>query len=216
MLLALTSLVQQPRLWIHHHHPQFLNHEGCWGTTDDFTINFLHFSLFSTALWDLVNSRPVHSLTLFSHLISCLPCLLPPFTVPWKKVLARPDEQETCPYDCGLRLFTMVRRSSCGPLACWILARTSSFVTWSLYEKRSILRQPPHFHFSYSSLQLCRESIRFKSRQEDGCDKVAHQSYIGTERNTPVVPSWFQFCQCCCRWCYPGEYFSLGTLVRNM
>ena len=33
-----------------------------------------------------------------------------------------------------------VRRSSCGPIACWILARTSSLVTWFLYEIRSILR----------------------------------------------------------------------------
>ena len=28
-----------------------------WGTTDDFTTSFLHFSLFSTALWVLTNSR---------------------------------------------------------------------------------------------------------------------------------------------------------------
>ena len=28
---------------------------------------------------------------------------------------------------------------SCGPVACWILARTSSLVTWSLYEMCSIL-----------------------------------------------------------------------------
>ena len=69
-----------------------------------------------------------------------LPCLLPPFTVPCKMVLARPDERETSPYHCSLRLFTMVRRSSCGPIACWILARTSSSVTWSLYKMRSILR----------------------------------------------------------------------------
>ena len=33
-----------------------------------------------------------------------------------------------------------VRRSSCGPIACWILVRTSSLVTWSLYEMASILR----------------------------------------------------------------------------
>ena len=45
---------------------------------------FLHFSLFSTTLWDLPNYRPVHSLMLSSHLILCLPCLLPPFTVPCK------------------------------------------------------------------------------------------------------------------------------------
>ena len=28
--------------------------------------------------------------------------------------------------------FTIARRSSCGPVACWIFARTSSLVTWSL------------------------------------------------------------------------------------
>ena len=31
----------------------------------------------------------------------------------------------------SVSLFTMVRRSSCGPIACWILAQTSSLVTWS-------------------------------------------------------------------------------------
>ena len=68
-----------------------------------------------------------------SNLFLCLPGLLPLFTVPCKMVLARPDERETWSYHCSLRLFTMVRRSSCGPIACWILARTSWLVTWSLY-----------------------------------------------------------------------------------
>ena len=79
----------------HHHHHQSLNREGRWGTKDDFTTSFLHFSLFSTALWDLPNSRPVHSLMLSSHLFLCPPCLHRPFTVPCKMVLARPDERET-------------------------------------------------------------------------------------------------------------------------
>ena len=35
-----------------------------------------------------------------------------------------------------------------------------------------------------------------------------------TKRNTPVVPNWFQPCQCCCCLCYPGKYPGLGTLVR--
>ena len=39
-----------------------LNREGRRGTTDDFAIGFLHFSLFTTALWDLANSKPVYSL----------------------------------------------------------------------------------------------------------------------------------------------------------
>ena len=94
------------------------------GVVDDFTTCFLHFSLFSTALWDLANYRPVHSLMLSFHLFLCLPCLLPPFTVPCKMVLTRPDERETCPYHFNLRLFTMFW-SSFGPIACWVLARTS-------------------------------------------------------------------------------------------
>ena len=72
-----------------------LNCEGRWGTTDDFATSFLHFPLFSTALWDFPNSRPVHSLMLSSHLFLCLPFLLPTFTVPCMMVLARPDERET-------------------------------------------------------------------------------------------------------------------------
>ena len=45
--------------WLHHH--LSLKRDGRWGATD-VTTSFLHFSLFSTALWDLPNSRPVHSL----------------------------------------------------------------------------------------------------------------------------------------------------------
>ena len=136
MLLLLSTENRQST--VHHHHFS-QNREGRWGTTDDFTISFLHFPLFSTAFCDFANSRPVHSL-MSSHLFLCLPCLLPLSTVPCKMVLARPDERETCPYHCSLRLFTMVRRTSCGPIAYWILARTSSLVTWSLYDMRSILR----------------------------------------------------------------------------
>ena len=118
-----------------------LNREGRWGTTDDFATSFLHFSLFSTALWNLAKSRPVHSPMLSSNLFVCLPCLLSLFTVPCKMVLARPDEQDTLPYHCSLRLFTVVRISQCGPIACWILARTSSLASWSLYEMRGVLVQ---------------------------------------------------------------------------
>ena len=86
--------------WVLHffqnyHHHRSLNREGRWGTTDDFATSFLHFPLFSTALWDLPNSRPVHSLMLSFHLFLCPPYLLPPFTVPFQMVLARPDERET-------------------------------------------------------------------------------------------------------------------------
>ena len=80
------SRVSITTMILHHHH-QSLNREGRWSTTDVFATSFLHFCLFSTALWDLPNSRPVHSLMLSSHLFLCLPCLLPPFTVPCKMVL---------------------------------------------------------------------------------------------------------------------------------
>ena len=61
-----------------------------------FSTSFLHFPLFSTALWDLPNPRPVHSLMLSSHLFLCPPCLLPLFTVPCKMVLARPLVRAAC------------------------------------------------------------------------------------------------------------------------
>ena len=60
-----------------HHHPPFLNSGGRWGTTDDFTTSYLHFSLFSNALLDLANSRPVPSLMLSSqHLFSFSVCFV--------------------------------------------------------------------------------------------------------------------------------------------
>ena len=53
--LGCRSLI--PQTQHHHHHHQSLNREGRWGTTDAFTTSLLHFSLFSTALWDLADSR---------------------------------------------------------------------------------------------------------------------------------------------------------------
>ena len=50
---------------------------------------------FSTAFWDLANSKPVHSPMLSSRLFFCLPCLLPLFTVPCKMVSARPDKPDS-------------------------------------------------------------------------------------------------------------------------
>ena len=88
-----------------------LKRGGRWGTRDDDTISLLHFSLSSTALWDLANSRPVRSLVLSSHLFLCPPYLHPPFAAPCEMVSARPDEREICPCQCNFRLFTMVRKS---------------------------------------------------------------------------------------------------------
>ena len=90
-ICTLPQEISVPPQTHHYDHHLSLNHEGRWGTTDGFTTSFLHFSKFSTALWDLANSKPVHSLMLSSHLFLCLPCLLPPFTVVCKMVLVRPD-----------------------------------------------------------------------------------------------------------------------------
>ena len=91
----------------------------------------LHVSLFSIPSWDLANCRPVHSLMLSSHNFLCLSCLLPPFTVTCKMDIARPDKREKWPYHCSVRRFTMVRKSLCGPIACWTLVRTSLLITRS-------------------------------------------------------------------------------------
>ena len=117
----------------------------------------------------------------------------------------RPDKWETWPYHCSLCLFTMVR-SSCGLIACWILAWTFSLVAQSLYEMCSILR----YHLiSMAYILLWSSAPWFTSIQEEGCDKGAHQMHFETERNTSVIPN----CQCCCCLCYPGEYLRLGTLI---
>ena len=55
----------------------YLNCGGRCGTTVDFSTSFLHFPLFSTALWDLANSRPVRSLMLSSNLFFCLLVFFP-------------------------------------------------------------------------------------------------------------------------------------------
>ena len=103
---------------------QSLNHRGRRGTTDDVaTIPFQH-SLSSAALRESPNPIPVHSLMFSSHLFFCLPLLLAPFTVPCRIVFAMPEDLEMWPYHLSFRFFTMVRRSSCVPIAFWILLRT--------------------------------------------------------------------------------------------
>ena len=119
---------------------QSLNLGGRRDTTDDVATIPFHPSLSSTALRESPNSIPVHSLMLSSHLFFCLPLLLAPFTVPCRIVFAMPEDLEMWSYHLSFNFFTMVRRSSCTPVAFWILLRTSSFVTWSLQEMfRSLL-----------------------------------------------------------------------------
>ena len=105
---------------------------GRWGTTYDVATIPFYPSLFSAALRESPNSIPAHSLMLSSHLFFCLPLLIALFTVPCRNVFAMPEDIEMWPYHLSFRFFTIVRRSSCTPIAFWILLRTSSLVTWSL------------------------------------------------------------------------------------
>ena len=105
---------------------QSLNLGGHQGTTDDVAKIPFHPSLSSAALRESPNPIPIHSLML-SHLFSCL-LLLVPFTGPCRIVFDMPEGLEMWPYHPSFLFFTMVRGSSCTPVAFWILLRTSSFV----------------------------------------------------------------------------------------
>ena len=109
-------------------------------TTDEFATIPFHLDLFSAALVELAKSIPIHSLILSSHLFFCLPLFLFPFTVPCRIVFAKPEDLETWPNHLSFRFLTRVRSSSYSPMAVLIFLRTSSLVTWSLYEMFNSLR----------------------------------------------------------------------------
>ena len=95
----------------------------------------------SAALVELAKSIPVHSLIFSSHLFFCLPLLLFfPFTVPYRSVFAEQKDLETWPNHLSFRFLTVVRSSLYYPMAAWIFLRTSSMVTWSLYEIFNTIR----------------------------------------------------------------------------
>ena len=119
------------------HTPQLISFQspnlgGRPGTTFGVATIPFHPSLSSAALRESPNPIPVHSVMLFSHLFFRLPLLLAHFTVSCRIVFAMPEDLEMWPYHLSFRLFTMVRSSSCTPVAFWTLLQTSSFVTWSL------------------------------------------------------------------------------------
>ena len=113
---------------------------GRRGTIDEFATIPFHLDLFSAALVELAKSIPVHSLIWSSHLFFCLPLFLFPFTVPCRIVFAKPEDLEPWPNHLSYRFLTRVRNSSYSPMAVWIFRRTSSLVTWSLYEMFNSLR----------------------------------------------------------------------------
>ena len=113
--------------------------EGHRGTTDECATIPFH-DLFSAALVKLAKPIIVHSLILSSHLFFCLPLFLVPFTVPCRIVFAKPEDIETWPNHLSFRFLTRVRSLSYSSMAAWIFLRTSSLVTWSLYEMFNSLR----------------------------------------------------------------------------
>ena len=177
------------------------------------------FPPFSSALQELVNSRPVHSLTSSSHLFFCLlssasfHCALQDGfgQTWWTGDMSIPR---------SLRLFMMVRRSSYCPIACWILAWISLLVAWSLYEVHSICSSTS-FPWLLFFAALLWGSMIYKHTGRwiwQGSTSVTSRNWQKCSRHSKL----FQPCQCCCRLCYPGcccrlsypgEYLRLGTLV---
>ena len=139
------------------------------------TIPF-HLDLFSAALVELAKSIPVHSYILSSHLFFCLPFFLFAFTVPCRIVFAKPEDLETWPNHLSFRFLTRVRSSSYSPMAAWVFLRTSSLVTWSLYEMFNSLREhliskacvlfsnsavKVHDSQAYRNMEITKERISF-------------------------------------------------------
>ena len=70
---------------------------------------------------------------IFPSLFFCLPLLLASFSILCRIIFAIPEDLEMWPHHLSLcGVFTMFRRSSCIPVAFWMLLRASPFVTRSL------------------------------------------------------------------------------------
>ena len=99
--------------------------------------------------------------------------------MPCRIVFAKPEDLETWPNHLSFRFLTRVRSSSYSPMAAWIFLRTSSLVTWSLYEMFNSLQ----YHLiskacvlfsnaavkvydsqAYRNMEMTRERISFESR----------------------------------------------------
>ena len=121
----------------------------------DFKVKCLTFGLYI----QVSDSGPLGPLVLF------------PFTVPCKIVFAKP-KLETWPNHLSFRFLTRVRSSSYSPMAAWIFLRTSSLVTWSLYEMFNSLISKAcvlfsnsavkvHHSQAYRNMEMTRERISF-------------------------------------------------------
>ena len=147
----------------HHHHHQSLNRKGRWGTTDYSAISFLHFSLFSTALWDLPNSRPVH----FAAVV------VPP--LPLSALSSSPFH---CAFQDGfgqtwwtgnmtitLQFLSLYDRQEVFVWSNCLLDLSMDFLVGNMVFvwDAKYLAVAPHFHGLYLSLELCCEDPWFTS-----------------------------------------------------
>ena len=116
-----------------------------------------------------------------------LPCLLLRFTVPCKMVLARLDEWETWPYLFNLRQEVFI-------WSAWLLDLGTD---WLVFFSAALLwGSMIHRH---AGRWMWQGSASVVSWNWETCFCLS--KLVSTPR------------LCCCRLCYPGEYFRLGTLV---
>ena len=131
-----TDLIHMISSWSH----LSLNSEGCWGNTNYFTTSFIHFcsvlhcplglgKLQACPFPDVV-FPPLSLSALSSSPFHC--ALQDGFGQTWWTGDMTIPLQFAYLYD-GREVFMW-------SIACWILARTSLLITWSLYEMCSILQ----------------------------------------------------------------------------
>ena len=109
------------------------------------------------------------------HLFFCLPLFLAPFTVPCRTVFAMLEDLERWPYHLSFRFFTMVRRSSCTPIA---------FITFVLSGPISIL---------YLVVVLSRRYIRTPASSSSSAFTTmssAKRKLVMSHHPMLTLPSW--------------------------
>ena len=79
----------------------------------------------------------------------------------------RPEYLETWPYHLNFPVLTVVSKSLYGSIACFILLRTSSFMTCSVYDNVVESSVASHLHCLYSWLKDGGECPRFACIQKN-------------------------------------------------
>ena len=111
-------------------------------------------------------TRPVHSLMVSSHLFFCPNMSSSPFHCAMRDSSSQTYEQETCPYHFSSSLFAIARTSSCGPIACWILAITALGAQKIMADKLTNAHLRDH-HIAFDYKVCERDRDRQTDRQND-------------------------------------------------